>query len=172
MPYIETDNTSYYFYKIMSFLFGVIFLTMSLSTLLEEDGIININDVPTTATFLNMIPFLIIGLVSLTIFIWICRNFFRAILTDYNVQKQLFRKNIKYSWDDFEYIEEVKWKWPMIIFKFKPKGENVFYIHADHPKIVPFYLFDTKRKSQHHYKTKMGDLIIKMKKYNAIQSSR
>ena len=135
MAYIETDRPNYYLQKFGSLLFGSVFVFGGLFPLING-GTVTINDVPTKATLANTSPFLLIGAVFLTLFIWICLNYFRAGLTEDNVKKIRFNGNKNYSWTDFEEVSEITWLWKGTIYKFKPKNEKPFYVHSNRVRMA------------------------------------
>ena len=111
----------------------------------------------------NTSPFLLIGGAFIALFIWICFNYYRVILTDDSVKKQLINGEKTYIWEDIEEVNEVTWLWKGSIYKFKPKNEKVFYVHADRGKIAFNNPFKTGLDDMSYFKTKMGEFISSKK---------
>lgn len=155
MAYIKSDKSNYYLQKVFAFVFGVVFSIAGIGFLIDPGGTITVNDEQITATYMNTLPFLIIGLIASSIFIWMCFNYFRAVLTEDQVQIEFIGSTKKYKWEEFEYIVDVNWSWKGSVFKFKPLNKKAFYVHADRGKIN----FNSVFNRESAFNTEMSQLI-------------
>jgi hypothetical protein len=156
--FMETDTLSYYFLKGLAITFSIVFTGGSIIGLVfPESMTITHNDRIVETNFLNILPFLMLGLISTYIASWIVRNFFRVKMDENGITIKT-RKNAKYiDWHEINEINVVDWLWKGSIFKVQPKEGYTFYFHSDRPTLS----FSNFMSSE--FETKMADFVKKKK---------
>ena len=155
---METYDLNYYTQKIFALLFGVAFTSFSVFSIISPESITTtINGEIVETTFLTSLPGLILGLLFISIFIWMTRNYFSVKMDEEGVFVKNSTKLNMIKWSQIESIREVKWLWRGTIFRVKPKNTKAFYFHSDKPKM------NTKTIFGSGFDTEMAD-FVKMKK--------
>jgi hypothetical protein len=151
---METDKSSYYLHKGLPLFFALIFLGISIIGLLfPGDLTVTHNDEVVETNLQNLIPFIVIGVIALFLFIWLSKNYFRVYMDDAGITIKRLNEDNMLSWDELEYVKGVNWLWNGAIFKAKPKQNKPFYFLADKPEISFKNIFSQG------FKNKMGAFI-------------
>ena len=155
---METDKSSYYLHKGLPLFFALIFLGISVVGLLfPEELTVTHNDEVVETNLQNLIPFIMIGVTALILFILLSKNYFRVYMDDAGITIIKLNEDVKLSWNDLEYVKGVNWLWNGSIFKAKPKQDKPFYFLADKPEISFKNIFSQG------FKNKMGAFIKEKK---------
>lgn len=159
MAFIRSEKSNYYLKKILSLIAGIAFTSTGLLSLVDDsEQTITVNGNPEPFNPLYGLLFLVFGLIPLINFIWMSVYTRRAILTDYDVQIELFFKTKKYRWEDFEYVTPAIEKLGGTYFKFKLRNGRAFYVNPDKGTMNPNAILDGSEM----FKYEMSTLIDEM----------
>ena len=151
---METDKSGYYLHKGLPLFFALIFLGISVTGLLFPENLtVTHNDEVVETNIQNLIPFIVIGVIALLLFVWLSKNYFRVHMDDAGITIIKLKGDVELSWNDLEYVKGVNWLWNGAIFKAKPKQNKPFYFLADKPEI------SFKNVFTQGFKNKMGAFI-------------
>ncbi len=125
MNTIKTSKIPYFFLLITSLPFGLVF---TLSYIFLPEKVRSWGGVWVEATYLNCLPFLIVGLMSMIVFIFnLIHTYWMTANRDGLIIRNLFKKR-KIPWSEIKEISPPKWiNFP--ISKVITFNEKSYYIH-------------------------------------------
>lgn len=146
---MESDIAQYYFHKGFFLLFSITFLGVSLMGIIDPESVTSTrNNEVVETTFLHLLPFLIFGLFTTFIFIWMTRNYFRIVLKDNGIKVEKIIGSYVLRWDEIESLKGIDTFGKGYFYKVKPKQGKRFFFLSDRPGKMWKNVFDRGHRTR------------------------